>query len=237
MEVGQQRVHHAEAMPGPDGEVGDALERAYPAVLVGRALQRAHRRRADGHHAAAVPPRAGDRRGRRRREARPLRRDPVRLHDRRGDGPEGRGSDVQGDRVDLDTGRAQPFKNLPREVQPGRRRRHGARRRRVHGLVALPVFRRRLGVTRDVRRQRRQAVRLEQRGDRPLLARDHPRAVGIGAHHAQPHPAGAEMRAGLAAPAGTDERAPDALVQRLDEQQLHRAAGIVLGQHARGNHP
>ena len=49
------------------------------------------------------------------------------------------------------------------EVQPRGRRRDGARRAREHGLITLAV--RRVGRARDVRRQRRLAVRLEERHD------------------------------------------------------------------------
>ena len=45
-----------------------------------------------------------------------------------------------------------------------------------------------------------------------------------------------KVRAGCAAPAGTDERAPRVRVQRLDEEELDGPAGSVLGQHASGNH-
>ena len=61
-------------------------------------------------------------------------------------------------------------------------------------------------------------MRLEQRGDRPLLTRDHARAVGVGAHDAQTHPAREQVGAGPAAPTRPHQRAPRVLVQWLDEQ-------------------
>ena len=84
--------------------------------------------------------------------------DALRAH-----GRERAGADVQRQERALDAARRERVEHRRIEVQPRRRRRDGARRAREHGLVALAV--RGVGRARDVRRQRRLAVRFEERHD------------------------------------------------------------------------
>ena len=72
----------------------------------------------------------------------------------------------------LDAARAELRQQGIAEVKPGGRRGDGARRPRVHGLIPLDVFRSRLRMTRDVRRERRDTKRSNQLVDRAVEALD-----------------------------------------------------------------
>ena len=78
------------------------------------------------------------------------------------DRPESAGADVERQRANLDALLRQPVKQRFGEMQPRRRRRHGARHLGVHGLVADPIALDHLALA-DVRWQRNPADAIQQR--------------------------------------------------------------------------
>mmetsp|Transcript_53345 Transcript_53345/g.147771 ORF Transcript_53345/g.147771 Transcript_53345/m.147771 type:complete len:341 (+) Transcript_53345:806-1828(+) len=225
MEVGDEAVHHAELESRRDEDVGLAGAGLQRAALGGR-LQRAQRRRADGHD--TPPPRTAGR----HRIDRGLRHlEPLAVHLVLGDllDPhrlEGAGANMQGHMRLLDPAGGQRGQHAFVEMQGRRGRRDRTGLLGEHRLVAALV----LGIVGmlDVGRQRHMAMVLQQREGvtvqaqveqavvRPAAAQ-HLRIEGIG----KPHPA-----AGLGALAGAQMH-PHLLRARQHpfNQGLHRTTG------------
>ena len=198
-------------------------------------LERAQRRRADGHDAPAPRPRRGDRAHRRLGNAVPLL-----VHHVRGDvvaphGLEGAGAHVQRHARRVDALRRERREHGLVEVQARRRRRDRARHGRVHGLVARLVVGRR-GV-RDVGRQRHLAVRGEDVEHRPSASKrsskSSPRRPVTTRRHARRED---ELAAGpgrLARPHVGERRVG---AQHALDEHLHLAAGVLAAAQPRLDH-
>ena len=151
MKIRQHHVHMAKRV----GRADKNVRRAVPRLDVAAGLQRPRHRRAHRHHAA----RAADGRRCFRRNREPLGvhlvfLDVLDLH-----GAERADADMQRDECMSDAGRLKLFQHVRREMESGRRRRHGARRAREHGLVTVAVRVEGLRRPFDVRRERRGPVR------------------------------------------------------------------------------
>ena len=195
-------------------------------------LQHPHRGRAHGHHPPALGQRAVDRLGGGRLHPVGLGVDGVLVQLVDGHRPEGVQADAQRHRDDL-VAAAELGPQSVVEVQAGGRRGGRAGVAGVHGLVAAGV----VGLAVDVGRKRHLAHVLERVLQRPGDERRHP-------HPALPQPL-VDPKAGLAgghrlalAQAGVraGQRLPGAVAQRLQQQQLDRAAGGPAGVHAGRQH-
>ena len=106
MEVGDESVDDTEAVAGRDVSLRGAVVRSNASIGPGGGLQRARRRRADRHDTAPFVPRrahgVGDAGGNRHA----LGGQDVILDALALDGPEGRRSDVERQRMDFDRSRA-----------------------------------------------------------------------------------------------------------------------------------
>ncbi len=154
----------------------------------------------------------------------PLRRDGLLLDRVAAQRPEGRGTDMQSEGVELDPACLEPSQDLRREVQTRGGRRHRTRMARVDGLVALPVLAGWLGKARDVGRQGWQAMARQQIPNRAVEPLEEAATVGLDAHHAQPRSllAARHQRHAQAAPAaGTDQGKPASPGRLLQEDDLH----------------
>ena len=192
MEVRQQRVDTTELEAREDEERRAALE---PAVA-GDRLEHAHRRRADSEHPLGrIDPGPG-----RWVDAVALTVQRVLLELGDGERPEGVEPDMEGDVLDVELG-----EQLRREVEPRRRRRGRAGIGGVDGLVAPGLGERLV----DVRRQGRFARRLAVEVDAPASLAERLEQLDR-----------AQALAGAEPTRGARKRLPDAVAERLEQEDL-----------------
>jgi hypothetical protein len=234
VEIRHHRVDDPKFEPGVDEQAAVAGERRERAAARGR-LERTHAGRADGHDAPARGAATRDCFAGRRRHLQPFRMQLVILDALRSNGRESTRADVQRQKRVLDAELRERSELRTIEMQTCGRRGHGARRARIHGLVAFAI--RLARDARDVRRQRHLAVGFEKRHDVAVELELKQRAVAP--DHARARFAGQlELAARLRLVTGLEleERAPGA--EQALEQQLDAPAARLLRlqpgrQHAR----
>ena len=139
MEVRDKRVDDAEAIAGHDEERGVAGARGHVPDSVGRALDRAQRRRADGDHAAALGLRTIDARGHVFGHVEPFRMHLVFRKILDANGLKGPRADVKRDILDVDPLGRKPAEKILGEVKAGRWSGHGAGIAGIDRLIAALV--------------------------------------------------------------------------------------------------
>ena len=233
VEVGEQDIDGAKGMAGRYEYRRLALESADVAASVGGALEQPKRGGPDRDDAAAPCARRIQGLRRRRIEAAPFRVHHVIPGVLDLDGQKGARADVQRDPMQARAGRLDAREQGRREVKPRRRRRDGAGFVGEDRLVGLAILGRGGPARRDIRGQRRQADPLdrlvERRAGKCEVQDDFARlALGLDLGVERGEQAGMALGGFAEANAladfqllrGTNERAPAAFVDALDQHRL-----------------
>ena len=139
MEVGQELVGGSELITGRDEDVCLAREGVKPPRRVGRRLQKAQHRRAHRNHLVSLVAGGVNGRGGLGGDLTPFGMHLVIGHVFDLDRKKSSGTDVERERDPLDSPRVEGIQERGREVQAGRRRRHGTRDPGKHRLVIARV--------------------------------------------------------------------------------------------------
>ncbi len=226
MEVGDQRVDTAKGVAGRDEQVGRTLLGPDLPIRRGAVLQDANDRRADRDHPAAARAAVAD-----LASAVLVELESLVVHDVIFDAIDldrlkGPWPDVQRDAGSTNPPLLDLVEQARREVQPGGRRRHGARPPRVDGLVALAVLRLSFRGPLDVGRERHRSRTLQHLVERVLRAQAHPPDPLLARQDLRRQPVlEFECRAHRRLARAAQPGAPDGLAFAFDQQQLDASPG------------
>ena len=236
MEIGDEPVHHLEAVARGDENVRLAAAGPYQAVAAGGRFQGAQGGGAHRHHPAAPFPGCSDGRGGFFRHVEALAVHLVLVDLFHAHRLEGACPHMQRQRGSADTLLGEPLQHCLIEVQPGGGRCHGARVAGIDGLVAGLILR--LHPVLDIGRQGQAAVLL---GQVPQIAfalqfEGEELTLAAAAHQAEGVFQG-DAGAGLGRLAGPHLGQGVALVHDALQQHFHLAAGVLLAEEAGLDHP